>query len=297
MLRLPKHQTFSGVIMNMFQKIIHEPLLHFLLIGAAIFLYYGAVAAPSDNTKPDKEIVVTTAQAEQLAALFQKSWRRPPTRAEMDALIETYIREEVLVQEALALSMEKNDAIIKRRLVQKMKFLIDSATGAKTPSEIELKNFFEKNRQNYATEPLIVFEQVFLGNSPDTQEISDALTQLSTGADPNNVGTRSLLPPIIGPAMPAYVDGTLGTGVFANLEGLELGKWNAPVVSGFGVHAVRIIDLQSAVVPELEAVRERVEADWKAEISESITENMLAQMRLTYEIKRPAEDDLAGFLE
>jgi len=296
-MRLPKRQTFSGVIMNLFQKIIHEPLLHFLLIGAAIFLYYGAVAAPSDSMERNKEIVVTTAQAEQLAARFQESWRRQPTRAEMDALIETHIREEVLVQEALALSMEKNDSVIKQRLVQKMIFLIDSATGARTATENELKDFFEKNRQNYATEPLIVFEQVFLGNSPDTQEISDALTQLSTGADPNNVGTRSLLPPIIGPAVPAYVDGALGTGVFANLEGLELGKWNAPVVSGFGVHAVRIIDFKSAVVPELIAVRERVEADWKAEISESITEKMLAQMRSTYEIRRPAGNDLAGILE
>ena len=98
-----------------------EPLFHFLLGGAALFLLYGAVTGDR-AARPDR-IVVGEARVASLAATFQRTWLRPPTRAELDALIQDFVDEEILYREALELGLDRNDLVVRRRLRQKMEFL------------------------------------------------------------------------------------------------------------------------------------------------------------------------------
>ena len=211
--------------------LFRQPLVHFLLIGAAIF---GLFAALDDSPSAPslQEIVVTTEKAEQLAAQFQSVWRRPPTGQELNSLVDDFIREEVLVREATALSLDLNDAVIRRRLRQKMEFLTDSAAGALKPADDELRSYFDANSGRYSSGTRVAFDQVFVGDAPGAEEIEQVRIALKTEADHTLIGARTLLPPSLPMAPRSSVDGTFGRGFFDQLTEVETGVWSGPVRSG-----------------------------------------------------------------
>ena len=118
-------------------KILREPLLHFLLLGAAIF---GAYRLLSDAraTQPGN-IVVTQGRIEALVAAFTRTWQRPPTASEREGLIRDYIREEVYVREAIALGLDQDDMVIRRRLRQKLEFVSEDLTAPAEPTDGQLQ--------------------------------------------------------------------------------------------------------------------------------------------------------------
>ena len=110
--------------MKLLQRLLREPLLHFLAIGAAIFLIYAVV---DDRSAPRADVIVVTPERiDQLAAGFRSVWKRLPTDDELDLLIEEHVREEVYYREALTLGLDRDDAVVRRRLRQKMEFLADT---------------------------------------------------------------------------------------------------------------------------------------------------------------------------
>ena len=125
-------------------RLLREPLLHFLLIGAAVF---GAFALRDAPEAPQEAgaIVLTLPRVQELIDGFEANWRRAPTPKELDGLIDGYLAEEVLVREALALALDQGDAVIRQRLAQKMAFLIESAVQAVEPGAGELRGFFQEN--------------------------------------------------------------------------------------------------------------------------------------------------------
>jgi hypothetical protein len=128
-------------------RLLKEPLTHFLLIGAALFLVFRIGDGPKPES-PD-EIVVTPGVVESLAQSWQKKWQRPPTAGELEGLIESHIREEVLYREALAMGLERDDTIIKRRLGQKMTFLFDDVTDLTDITDEQLLQYLEENSEKY----------------------------------------------------------------------------------------------------------------------------------------------------
>jgi len=126
-------------------KFLREPLLHFLLIGAAIYLLYGAFAetAPEET---DKTIVVSTGEVEWMKTSWQKRWNRPPTPDELDGLIQQYIRETVLYREALTMGLNKHDQVIRRRLAQKLEFLAKDLVALTPPTDEELAAYFDAHK-------------------------------------------------------------------------------------------------------------------------------------------------------
>ena len=122
------------------KKLLREPLVHFLVAGAILFVFYGYKGR---NDKPDDaRITVGPAQIQRIQAAWEKQWRRLPTDEELQKLIEQFIQEEVLYREALALGLENDDTIVRRRLAQKMKFLIQDIADQRQPTEGELKALF-----------------------------------------------------------------------------------------------------------------------------------------------------------
>ncbi len=269
-------------------RLLREPLVHFLAIGGLIFLLFGAVAEPI--AEPPDTIVVWPERIEQLTAGFQAVWRRPPTETELSTLIDDFVREEVYYREALAIGLDRDDTIIRRRLRQKMEFLTDTGADILQPTTGDLDAYLAANEQTYRHEPRLAFEQVYLGEAPSPETVTSFLKTLRSdlATDPSVLGERSLLPAQLGLSRPGAIDGTFGKGFFERIAEIQPGEWAGPVKSGYGVHLVHILDSQPARTPPLEEVRDAVLRDWRNAKALELRELNFGRLRQRYvvEIRR-----------
>ncbi len=267
----------------MFGKLLREPLLHFLLLGAALFVGY-QVLNPEPAAEPDR-IVVTAQDIAGLEQSFQTTWRRAPTDKERGAMIDGFIRQEVLVREAEALGLDRNDTVIRQRLQQKMTFLLSSGANALEPSDEDLQTYLAANPDRYRISGRVGFDQVYLGQSTTQAEIDAALAALNGGADPHSVGRQTLLP-LSTPLSPAVaIDSAFGSGFAGTIEALPVGDWSGPVRSGFGYHLIRITGSAPASLPALDSIRDKVEAGWRDARAEELTESIYQELQARFTIE------------
>ena len=274
--------------MKLLKRLLREPLFHFIAIGGLIFLLFAAV----DDTgeAPTDVIVITPERIDQLAAGFNSVWMRMPTDDELDALIGEDVREEVYYRGALALGLDRNDAMVRRRMRQKMEFLLDTGAYLQEPAAGELEAYFAANEKFYRSGLRLAFEQVYLGELPERETIAWSLDALLSDppTDPSALGERSLLPAQLGLSPPNAVDGVFGKGFFDLVAELSPGEWAGPLVSAYGVHLVRIIDTRPARTPPLEEIRDAVLKNWREAKAQEIREQDYAERRKRFvvEIRR-----------
>ncbi len=271
--------------MKRLERLLREPLLHFLVIGSLIFLLFAAV----DDTRdaPADVIVITPERIDQLAAGFNSVWKRMPTVDELDALIDEHVREEVYYREALALGLDRNDTVVRRRLRQKMEFLADIGGDLLSPATGELEAYLAANEQTYRRGPRLAFEQAYLGEIPAPESIRLSLSALLSdpATDLSALGERTLLPAQLGLSPPNAIDGVFGKGFYELLSDLPPGVWTGPVVSAYGVHLVRILESLPARTPPLEEARDNVLRDWKAAKARELRELHYARLREHYVVE------------
>ena len=248
--------------MKLLLRLLREPLFHFIAIGGLIFVVYTAV----DDTceAPADVIVITPERIDQLAAGFNAVWTRMPTDDELNALIDEEVREEVYYRGALALGLDRDDAIVRRRMRQKMEFLLDTGAYLREPAAGELEAYFADNEDFYRKGLRLAFEQVYLGEAPEKKTIASSLDALLSDpqSDPSTLGESSLLPPRLGLSPQNAVDGVFGRGLFDLILELPPGEWAGPIASAYGVHLVRILDRLPARTPPLEEIRDTVLRNW-----------------------------------
>lgn len=268
------------------RKILTEPLVHFLFIGMALFVLYHVVS-PGD--KSGREIVVTQATLNLLSQRHAAVWLRPPTPEELQNLVDSYIREQILYREGVAYGLDQDDPVIQRRVMQKLEVLSEETSSLTAPTDAELEEYLRKNAASYAQSPVFDYQQVMFdpvrhGASLES-ELNAALAALNAGGDPAKLGDSSLLP-AQGIAVPLdrlvreYGD------EFANaVAALPPGSWQGPVRSGFGVHLVRVDNRIEARAVNLAEVREAVERDWENERRRSAREAFYQGLKKTYEVR------------
>ena len=275
-------------------KILREPLLHFLLLGAAIF---GAhrLRSNAHATQPGN-IVVTDGRIEALVAAFTRTWQRPPTASEREGLIRDYIREEVYVREAIALGLDQDDIVIRRRLRQKLEFVSEALTAQAEPTDGQLRAYLTAHPDAFRVEPRYTFRQVFLNPHRHGERLSrDAVRLLArlrqAGADPDAAGDASLLDHSFEALPASLVADQFGDQFTAELGELPIGQWRGPVPSTYGAHLVLVDDRTDARVPVLEEVRDAVRRDWanaqRAEASEKYYQALLRRYTVTVEPAQP----------
>jgi hypothetical protein len=246
-----------------YRKILGSPLLHFFLIGLMIFAAFSVL---NDDAPPPRSdaIILTEDEAGELADRFAATWGRPPTPAEKNSLIKSWVVEEAYVREALALGLDRGDTVIRQRLKMKMQFLAESGAGALVPDDAALQAFLDANRERFLRPERVAFEQVFL--PPDQGRAASAIRiELEDGAAPSAVGEASLLPSAV-PLTPAdAVERMFGADFYASLATLPVGVWRGPVQSAYGAHLVRVTGRMDAFAPPLSEIRDRVEGEWRAE--------------------------------
>ena len=285
-------------------KFLREPLLHFLLIGALIYLAYGLFAEPVLEDD-GKTIVVSAGEVAWMGAAWQKRYNRPPTAAERDGLIQQYIRETVLYREALAMGLEKDDVVIRRRLGQKLEFLAQDLASMVTPTEDDLQAYFDEHQERYQEPDRFTLTQVFIdpdkrgdATLPDAERIKAKLVA-EGGAikDAGALGDGFMLRNYYPEVSRLDIQKLFGSGFAEAVVELTPEQWHGPVLSGYGVHLVYVHDRIEAPPPLFANVRERVLQDWQDDRRETLNEQFYAGLRNQYTIviEDPAEaDDIAA---
>jgi len=281
------------------KRILREPLLHFLLLGISIFLIYG-LASKRSSDEPGK-IVISTGQIASIAESFARTWRRPPTREELDGLIRDRVQEEVYSREAVALGLDKDDTIIRRRLRQKMEFLTDDVAALAEPTDEQLGAYLKAHADAFRVQREFTFSQVFLNPERhgenlvrDTAELLAQLRQAGGDADVSELGDSFLLEHKFQSLAASEIVKQFGEKFAAKLGELSPGQWDGPIESGYGVHLVRISERTEGRLPELMEVRDAVRREWantrRLEANEKFYQELLKRYVVTIERPNPAED-------
>ena len=267
--------------MEWMSRIFKEPLVHFLLIGAALFVVYGQLNETEEAEESQQKIIVSSGRIEQLANIFAKTWQRPPTREELQGIIDDFVLEEVYYRQAIDMGLERDDTIIRRRLRQKLEFLTDDTASLVEPSDAELQAYLVDHEDMFRESGKYSFRQVYFnperyGDDPEGY-VKEQLAVLNSNGSP--VGDVSLLPESVDDFSRRAVDGTFGTGFAQQLDSLETGSWQGPVQSGLGLHLVRIDNRVPGRLPELAEIREIVQREWsnakRVELRAEINARML----------------------
>lgn len=267
------------------KKVLREPMLHFLAIGAGLFIAFGALN-PSEAENPDK-IVVSSGQIEQLEAGFTKTWSRPPTPQERQRLISEYIRDEVFYREALNLGLDEGDGLIRRRLRQKLGFILEDVSALTPPSDEDLQLFLIAFEDRFRLDPKLSFQHIYL--SPDRrndigQDAKDILTRVQAGEDAALLGDPIMLPPSYELASVAQIRRDFGEEFAGSLASVPVGTWVGPVRSGFGAHLVLVSDKTPGRLPDLAEVRDLVAREWQLEQKKALEEETFQKLLSRYDV-------------
>lgn len=273
---------------RMIKKLAKEPLIHFLIVGVAIFIIDGLFNEPGPD---ESEIIVTAGEIESMAEIFQRTWQRPPTANELSGVIEDRIREEIFYREALALGLDKDDTIIRRRLRQKIQFLTDDLLLREVPDDSVLQAYLDENLNTYRAESQISFEQLYFstdrrGAEAETAALA-ALELLNAGDDvaEDAIDSDSLsLAPAYAAERQGEIDRVFGAGFAEQLLDAAVGAWSGPHQSGYGLHIANVTEVTHPEDPQLDAVRDSVLRDWQQQTRQQANEAFYEQLKNRYTI-------------
>ena len=283
--------------MNVLGKIIREPLLHFLLIGGGLFLLFNVMNGETVD-KPNR-IVVSQGQVELLTANFARTWERQPSDEEIQMLIDNYLQDEVYYREALALGLDEDDSVIRRRLRQKLGFILEDTAALLDPDDKELTAYMDAHAEQFRVQPQVSFRQIYL--SRDTRSDIDAdaskiLARLKAGEDPQLLGDRIMLADAYTLASRDDIKRRFGEGFAHQLLTVTPGDWAGPLTSGFGGHLVLITEFKPGRMPELTEVKEEVKREWLLARTKQLKQDTFRKLLENYEVvmQEPVESsDLA----
>jgi peptidyl-prolyl cis-trans isomerase C len=267
--------------------LLREPLVHFLVAGALIFVVLSG--RPPDTG--ERRIVVDEAAVSGLVNRYVQAFRRAPSNEELDGLIRDYVRGEVYYREALRLGLDQDDEVIKKRLRNKMLAIAGAEAEATQPSDSDLQALLDKNPARYAAPPRYTLEQRYLGpDSPALRAATQAaLASLKPGATPSLPGQPIPLPGRL-EAAPAFdIASAFGDEFAAALDKAPVGQWSGPVLSGFGLHLVKVERREAPPAPKLADLRQRLENDWRSAAVRKAEEDNLKALLESYDvvIERP----------
>jgi hypothetical protein len=258
-----------------------EPLLHFLLIGMALFLFSGRVAQSDSNSR---RIVVSERRVDEMIRQYKATWSRPPTSAELRGLIDAYVHDEITYREGLSLGLDKDDAVIKRRIRQKYDLISEEEEQAE-PTDADLAAYLKAHPAKFMRSAVVSFEQVYFDPSISSPAMVDtARGELAKGADPAKFGQPSMLPRYVTGGSIDLVARDFGDSFAQRLAEAPIGKWIGPLASGIGVHLIRVSARASPNLPPLNQVRAAVAREWESDQRSQSSEADYVRARGNYEV-------------
>ena len=280
-------------------RLVKEPLFHFLILGLSIYAGY-AWLNPSEAPESAQTIVVGAGELGWMRTSFEKRWNRPPTTEELEGLTREYVRETAFYREALAMGLDQDDTIVRRRLAQKLEFLVQDLIDVSPPTDEELEAYFDEHRADYRQPDLITFTHAFVdpdkwGNETESHAAT-VLESLRKADDPTReakeLGDPFMLQLYYPERTEAEISKLFGGGFARSLGDLSLGAWQDPVLSGYGVHLVYVHARETFPEPALAEVRDRVAEDWMEAKREELNDEYRDKLLEKYTVV--IEDDATG---
>jgi PPIC-type PPIASE domain len=267
------------------RTLLGEPMLHFLVIGIALFAAYRWMA-PGDSG--GRRIVITQGVVDDLVTQHVAARGRDPSAVELNHLIESYVREEILYREGVRLGLERDDIVVKRRVRQKIEMIAEEDASTRAPTDADLIAYLTANPARFVQPAILTFEQVFIGESTSGPGVvhAVALTReaLRKGADPEELGQPTLLPHRMTRTPADLVARDFGASFAAALEKVPVGEWVGPIDSSFGAHYVRVSHRTPAAAPQLAAVRDHAVREWENERRQRARNDAYTTMRGEYQV-------------
>ena len=267
------------------QNLWREPLVHFLLIGAVLFILFDLTR--EESVDPANRILVSESQVEQLAAQFRRTWLRPPTQEELAGLIQSYVRDEIYYREALAMGLDRNDPQVRQRMRLKLEFLLEDLTAQQAPTDEVLDAYLQQNTEKFLIPPRLSFRQVFLSFDRGQALESDAeqlLVELRADAAAETLGDPTMLPYEQTAVSQRMIARTFGERFAQAVMELEPGSWQGPLLSGLGAHLVLVTERVEGRLPTLAEIRPEVEQEYLAERRRELKERAYRKLREGYEV-------------
>jgi hypothetical protein len=272
------------------RRLLGEPMLHFLVIGIGLFAAYHWMA-PVDSD--GQRIVITQGVVDDLVTQQVAARGRAPSTTELNRLIESYVRDEILYREGVKLGLDRDDIVVKRRVRQKVEVIAEEDASTQAPTDAELSAYLVANPARFVQPAILTFEQLFLGPSTSGPALVQAVAitgeALRNGTDAEALGKPTLLPLRMAQAPADLVARDFGASFAAALERAPVGEWAGPIGSSFGAHYVRVSARTPAVAPQLAAVRDQVVREWENERRQRARTDAYAKMRGEYEVSIEAE--------
>jgi hypothetical protein len=248
------------------QGLLREPLLHFLLLGALIFAVHAWLTRDVVEPRPERQVAIGESELRWLQETWVRQWGREPTPEELRGLLIGLLREELLSREARELGLDVDDTIVRRRLAQKVEFMVQDAAQLAEPQAGELEAFHAANPALFTTAPKRSFAQLFFSRERRKDAAADAqaaLSALGRGADPATLGDRLLVESEFTAAEPRTVEGLFGKAFADAVFALEPGTWRGPVESAYGLHLVRVTTAEPGTPQAFAAVQAEVLEEWR----------------------------------
>jgi hypothetical protein len=290
--------------MSLVTRVLRDPLTHFLLAGAALFAVFALLHRGDPSGTGDGGTIVVDRAA--LVAFMQyrsAAFEPRAFQAQFDALsakgrkdlVDDYVREEAMVREARAMGLDQGDYVMRRRLVQKMEYLIDDAAAQSfDPSDAELRRYFAAHPEVYGEAPTVTFTHVFVdaGSHPEGGEA--AALRLRRELEARHAGFNDA--PAYGDRFPYlqnyvqrtpdFVQNQFGQAFAASLQRLQPSPhWQGPIRSDYGWHLVLLTAREPASMPRFETVREQVKEDLLREsmaaYRKKATQDLVRRFRVT----------------
>jgi hypothetical protein len=267
------------------RTLLGEPMLPFLLIGIALFAAY-QWRAPVDSN--GHRIVITRGVVDDLVTQHVAAKGREPSSTELNHLIESYVRDEILYREGVRLGLERDDIVVKRRVRQKIEMIAEEDASTRAPSDVDLFAYLTANPARFVQPAILTFEQVFIGESTSGPAVVQAVAitreGLRSGTDPEKLGKPTLLPRRMTRTPVDLVARDFGASFAHALENVPVGEWVGPLDSSFGAHYVRVADRTPAAAPQLAAVRDQVVREWENERRQRARDDAYTKMRGEYQV-------------
>jgi PPIC-type PPIASE domain len=269
---------------------LKEPFLHFLVGGVVLFAVYAWLnpSAP-DSISGRRQVRIGPGEVRWLTDTWVRQWHREPTPAELRVLVSSLLKEELLSREARELRLDENDTIVRRRLAQKLEFLLQDTAGIAEPSEEELRRLYDATPEAYRTEPRVSFEQVYFSRGRRRDATKDAAAALVTLVGVPSADTESMGDPLLVEAEFREADWQTVASVFgpefaAATFALRPGVWHGPLASGFGVHLVRVSSTDPGRRRAFAEVRPQVRDRWREQQQRENESRFFNQLMAKYDL-------------
>lgn len=275
----------------MTSDVLKRPTIHVALLGMIVAAAFLIANGPPTGDQTHR-VVVTGADVLQLKASFVRTWQREPTAKELQGALEQHIRQEVLYREALARGYDRDDLVVRRAMQQKMEFLASSQAMAQPPTEEEIAAFFSLRQERYRLPAVVDFAQVYV--SPDRRgaeaegDAKEFLRRLRIEDPvPNDVtswGDPIMLKTFLTDQTEQDVSAGFGAEFASAVVAMEVGRWEGPIVSGYGLHLVKVVRREDSRIPVWSEVSRRIVSDMEFEARNSARDQLYQEIAQTYEV-------------